>query len=123
MEPLEQQQVKQVESVMGIIAGRWKPAILFSLVMKGPLRFSQLRQQIPRASQRMLTEQLRDLERHGLIRRVVLQGALRHVEYSVTPLGLTLHPFFKSLCDWATEHFPAIEEAHARYDGAEQVRG
>ncbi len=101
---------------MGIIAGKWKPAIIYALVTDGPLRFTELRRQIPRVTQRMLTQQLRDLQRHGLVERVYHAEIPPRVEYSVTPLGRSLHPIFKSVCDWAGENFPAVERARARYD-------
>src|SRR5262249_25538692 len=61
--------VERVEAAMGLIGSRWRPAIMFALIMEGTQRFSELRRLIPGVSQRMLTKQLRDLERHGLVRR------------------------------------------------------
>jgi DNA-binding HxlR family transcriptional regulator len=107
--------VERVEEVMGIIAGKWKPAIIYALVMEGTLRFTELRRRIPKVTQRMLTQQLRDLERHGLVERVHHPEIPPRVEYSATPLGLSLHPIFKAVCDWAGEHFPEVEKARARY--------
>src|SRR3989442_4207831 len=92
--------VDWVEAIMGIIAGKWKPAIVYALVMEGPLRFVELRRRIPKVSQRMLTQQLRDLERHGIVERVYHPEIPPRVVYSVTPLGRSLHPIFKSVCDW-----------------------
>src|SRR5712692_2449631 len=109
----EQGPVERVETTMGIIARKWKPAIIFALVMEGPLRFSELRRRIPKVTQRMLTQQLRDLERHGLVDRSYYAEIPPRVVYSVTPLGQSLHPIFKSVCDWATDHFAAIERARA----------
>ena len=103
--------VEQVEMVMRIIGGRWKPAIMFALIMEGTQRFSELRRRIPGVSQRMLTKQLRDLEAHGLIRRVVIAEVPVRVEYSATDLGRSLHVIYKSVCDWATEHWPARQRA------------
>ena len=110
----EAQAVERVEKIMGLISGKWKPAIIFSLVFKGKLRFMELRRMIPRVSQRMLTQQLRDLERHGLIRRTYYPVIPPRVEYEITSLGKSLHPIFKSVCDWATEHMPAVEKARMR---------
>ncbi|HMC22026.1 MAG TPA: helix-turn-helix domain-containing protein [Thermoanaerobaculia bacterium] len=112
----EMSPVERVEMIMGIIAGKWKPAIIYALVMEGPLRFVELRRRIPRVTQRMLTQQLRDLERYGIIKRVHYKEIPPRVEYSVTAVGRSLHPFFKSLCDWGGQHFPALERARLRYD-------
>ena len=107
--------VERVERVMGVIAGKWKPAIIYALVTKGTLRFSELRRRIPRVSQRMLTQQLRDLERHGLVDRAFYPEIPPRVEYSVTRLGRTLHPIFKSVCHWAERNFRDVENALARH--------
>jgi len=110
--------VARVELVMGVIAGKWKPAIIYALVTNGTLRFGQLRKLIPRVSQRMLTQQLRDLERHGLVDRVFHPEIPPRVEYSVTKLGRSLHPNFKSVCTWAEKNFADVENAVARHPKA-----
>lgn len=107
--------VERVELVMGVIAGKWKPAIIYALVTNGTLRFNELRRLIPKVSQRMLTQQLRDLERHGLVDRVFHPEIPPRVEYSVTKLGRTLHPIFKSVCRWAEKNFRDVENAVARH--------
>lgn len=105
--------VERVEMVMGIIAGKWKPAIIYTLVMNGTLRFNDLRRLIPKVSQRILTQQLRDLERHGIVKRVLYPQVPPRVEYSVTRLGRSLHPIFKSVCQWADKNFAGIDTASA----------
>src|SRR5262245_23565930 len=107
--------VERVETVMGLIAGKWKPAIIYSLVTGGTLRVSELRKRIPEVSQRMLTQQLRDLERHGFVLRVYHPTIPPRVEYSVTKLGRTLHPIFKGVCDWASRNFSDVENALERH--------
>ena len=97
--------------IMGIIAGKWKPAIIYALVMNGTLRFNNLRRMIPKVSQRMLTQQLRDLERHGIVKRDLYPQVPPRIEYSVTKLGRSLHPIFKSVCRWADKNFADIENA------------
>src|SRR5262249_42563989 len=95
----------RVEMVMGIISGKWKPAIIYALVTNGTLRFNDLRRLMPKVSQRMLTQQLRDLERHGIVKRVLHPQVPPRVEYSMTRLGRSLHPIFKSVCQWADKNF------------------
>jgi len=99
--------VELVEQAMQLIGGRWKPAIMFCLNMIGTHRFSELGRMIPGVSQRMLTKQLRDLEHHGLITRVYTEEIPPRVEYSSTDLGRSLHPIYKSVCDWAGAHLSA----------------
>jgi DNA-binding HxlR family transcriptional regulator len=107
--------VERVEAIMGIIAGKWKPAVMYALAMRGTLRFGELRKLIPDVSQRMLTQQLRDLERYGLIGRKLHPEIPPRVEYSLTELGKTLHPIFKSVCDWGERNFREMQKASARY--------
>lgn len=108
--------VEQVEEAMGLIGSRWRPAIMFVLIVEGTQRFSQLRRRIPGVSQRMLTKQLRDLERAGLVKREFFEGVPPRVEYSVTPLGRTLEPIYKQVCDWAAGRWPDITKAQRRHD-------
>ena len=91
---------------MRVVGGRWKPAIMFALIMMGTQRFSDLRRLIPGVSQRMLTKQLRELESHGLVKREVFAEVPVRVEYSATELGRSLHVIYKTVCDWATQHWP-----------------
>jgi DNA-binding HxlR family transcriptional regulator len=114
MESMAMDPVVKVERIMGIIAGKWKPAIVYALVTRGTLRFGQLRALIPAVSQRMLTQQLRDLERHGFVRRVQYATIPPRVDYSLTPLGRSLHPIFKRVCAWGDRNFQRVEAALER---------
>jgi DNA-binding HxlR family transcriptional regulator len=110
--------VERVEAAMGLIGSRWRPAIMFALIMKGTQRFSELRRLIPGVSQRMLTKQLRDLERHGLVTRQFFESVPPRVEYSATDLGKSLHPIYKLVCDWAGDKWSDITKSRQRYDRA-----
>jgi DNA-binding HxlR family transcriptional regulator len=114
--------VERVEAAMGLIGSRWRPAIMYALIMKGTQRFTQLRRLIPGVSQRMLTKQLRDLERHGLVRRQFFESVPPRVEYSATDLGRSLHPIYKLVCDWAGEEWGAVTKHQQRYDRTAKAR-
>lgn len=93
-----------VESTVAVIGGRWKPVILFHLV-KGKLRFSELKRAVPTASDRMLTRSLKELERDGLVNRSVFAEVPVRVEYSLTPSGETLIPVLNAMCAWGVQHW------------------
>ena len=92
-----------VEATLAVIGGRWKALILFHL-REQTLRFGQLRRLIPGVSERMLTQQLRELERAGVVRREVHAEVTPRVEYSVSEYGRTLRPITDLMCAWGREH-------------------
>ncbi len=92
-----------VTAALEVIGGRWKPVILFQL-REGAVRFGALRRIVPRITQKMLTQQLRELENDGIVNRKVHAVVPPHVEYSLTPYGESLKPLLKSLCDWGKRH-------------------
>lgn len=84
---------------LNILSGRWKFLILWYL-FRGTKRFSELRRSIPGVTQKMLTHQLREMERDGLITRKVYAQIPPKVEYSLTTLGRSLQPILDAMCDW-----------------------
>jgi DNA-binding HxlR family transcriptional regulator len=82
-----------------VIGGRWKPAILCRLI-HGTMRYSELRDSIEGISERMLVAQLRELEREGIIRRLVYAEVPPRVEYEITELGHTMKPMLMAMSDW-----------------------
>jgi DNA-binding HxlR family transcriptional regulator len=92
-----------VEAAMSLIDGKWKSVVLFHL-MDGTMRFNELRRQIPGVTQRMLTNQLRELEQDGLVARQVYAQVPPKVEYSLTPLGETMTPILRALKAWGDKN-------------------
>lgn len=92
-----------VTYTISLIGGRWKPIILWSLV-HGTHRFSELKRGIPQITEKMLTQQLRELERDGLVARRVHQEVPPRVEYSLTPRGKSLQPVLESMLQWGLAH-------------------
>ncbi|MEP0366710.1 MAG: helix-turn-helix domain-containing protein [Cyclobacteriaceae bacterium] len=85
---------------MGIIGGKWKTVILYHL-MKGTLRYNELRKQMPDVTERTLSLQLKQLEEDGVVeRKVYTTKPPLKVEYSLTELGKTLIPLLKSIAEW-----------------------
>jgi DNA-binding HxlR family transcriptional regulator len=93
-----------VESTLSFLDGKWKGVILYHLLENGTLRFNELRRRIPSVTQRMLTKQLRELEEAGLLERTVFAVVPPRVDYTLTPLGLSLEPVITALRVWGKEH-------------------
>ncbi|GAB4149096.1 MAG: helix-turn-helix domain-containing protein [Patescibacteria group bacterium] len=92
-----------VNLTLKIIGGKWKPLILW-LLRDTTMRFSELSKQMPGTTQKMLTQQLRELEDDGLIMRKVYAEVPPRVEYSMTKYGLTLEPVLKAIHNWGVKH-------------------
>ncbi len=90
-----------VRASLDVIEGKWKPVILFNL-MGGKKRFGQLRRLIPEATQKVLTQQLRELERDRVVTRRVIPTVPVQVEYSFSPEGEALRSAIEELCKWGT---------------------
>ena len=94
-----------VEAALHMLEGRWKMVILFHLFDRQVLRFSELERAIPGVSQKMLTQQLRELERDGLVDRTIYPQIPPKVEYQLTDWGEALCPTLDSLLEWAAIKF------------------
>ena len=90
-----------VEAAFRILEGRWKMVIIFQLFGRGTLRFSELEKAIPAVSQKMLIQQLRELERDGIVTRTVYPQVPPKVEYALTEWGQAMCPALDSLLEWA----------------------
>jgi DNA-binding HxlR family transcriptional regulator len=92
-----------VRAALSVIGGKWKPVIARYLML-GTRRFGELRKCMPDATQKMLTQQLREMERDGIVARKVYQVVPPKVEYSLTAYGKTLRPILTALCKWGEQH-------------------
>lgn len=110
------------ERALGVLSGRWKAVILHTL-MDGPQRTCLLENRINGISQKVLIEQLRALEEHGLVVRQASAEQRQAIEYAVTPLGESLRPILQSLIDWGTHHAEELNEADKLLPCEAVVRG
>jgi DNA-binding HxlR family transcriptional regulator len=99
-----------IERTLGVISGRWKAVIIYVL-LDGPKRICELENQIAGISQKVLIEQIRVLEEHGLIARETFSEEPQRVDYVLTPLGVTLKPILSLLEDWGKHHAEELREA------------
>lgn len=96
-----------VQATINVLAGKWKVMILWHLGF-GSKRFSQLRSLLPGVSEKVLTEQLRQLEADGVILRTSDGGAPARVDYNLTAAGQRLIPEMERLCHWGSKHFGIV---------------
>jgi DNA-binding HxlR family transcriptional regulator len=92
-----------IEITLDVIGGKWKVLLLYYL-MDGPKRTNELKRLVPGITQKMLTQQLRELEDDRIIRREVYSQVPPKVEYSLTDHGQTLIPVLGSMCEWGKHH-------------------
>ena len=107
--PSDFERAKRVEAALCILEGKWKMVILNRLFARPVWRFSELERAVPGISQRMLSQQLRTLEKFELVKRTVHPLFPPRVEYKLTEFGQTLCPAMKTLVEWAMK-FPKTRE-------------
>ncbi|KAA0542926.1 winged helix-turn-helix transcriptional regulator [Bacillus sp. BGMRC 2118] len=92
-----------IEASLDVIGGKWKCIILCHLDM-GKKRTSELKRLMPSITQKMLTQQLRELVADGIINRIVYKEVPPRVEYELSKYGESLKPILDSLCAWGKVH-------------------
>lgn len=97
-----------LEATVQLIGGKYKAIILWHL-MHGTLRYSELHRKMPHATDKMLAQQLRELEKDGLINRVVYPVVPPKTEYSLTEFGTSLAPILDAMCTWGTNYLKESE--------------
>ncbi len=118
MPELEQQVFIEAEAtrpVLDQIADKWSVMIL-GVICTQPSRFNAIKRRLGRITHKALTQALRRLERNGLVTRRVIATSPVAVEYSITPLGLTLQQPFAALYAWAVNHKSEVAQAQTAFD-------
>jgi DNA-binding HxlR family transcriptional regulator len=103
-----------LDATLRVIAGKWKPLILYFLAQGGPTRYGELRRAVRDASDKMLIQQLKELEADGLVKRTDYREIPPRVDYSLTPLGLSLAQALVPLCTWGTENMAEVTRVFAQ---------
>lgn len=97
-----------VEAALNRIGGKWKGLVVLRLLLR-TWRFNELLRSLPGCTQRMLTNQLRELEQDGIVHREVFPVVPPRVEYSLTETGRDLAPTIRAMCEWGQKHVQGIE--------------
>jgi DNA-binding HxlR family transcriptional regulator len=100
-----------LEVIVAVLGGKWKPGILFNL-MVSPMRFAALQRQLG-VSEKVLVQQLRELEAHGLVARSVSSDVPPRVTYSLTKYGRTLRPILDRMGRWGEAHLANLRARRA----------
>jgi DNA-binding HxlR family transcriptional regulator len=108
-QPLKRLPALPAERALKVISGRWKLIVLYHL-LDGPKRLSELKKLVPAVSQKVLIQQLRELEEHGLVHREIFRQVPPRVDYAATALGRSLEPVMLALCEWGRHHAAELDE-------------
>ena len=96
-----------LEAALAVIGGKWKSLVLWNL-SNGTRRFGELKRLVTGISEKMLIQQLREMEADGIVLRKVYPEVPPRVEYSVTPFGKSLLEAMKPICSWGEKHMKRI---------------
>lgn len=93
-----------IEYTLSLIAGKWKTVILYHLFHQSVCRFNELEKLMPDCSRRMLSLQLKELDKAGLVQKKVYPVVPPKTEYSLTDLGMSLRPVIEAMDKWGLDH-------------------
>ncbi|MFC0546854.1 winged helix-turn-helix transcriptional regulator [Kutzneria chonburiensis] len=106
--------------VLDLVANKWT-ALMIGKLAQRPHRFGELRREVAGITPKVLTQNLRSLERDGLISRKVYPTTPPSVEYALTPLGESISGYLIALNNWTAANFNEIKRSRAAYDAAQQT--
>ncbi|WP_249157693.1 helix-turn-helix domain-containing protein [Bradyrhizobium sp. KB893862 SZCCT0404] len=102
-----------LDATLRVVSGKWKPLILYFLAQGGPTRYGELRRSVRDVSDKVLIQQLKELEADGLVKRTDYKEVPPRVDYGLTTLGHSLAEALVPLCTWGTEHMAEVSEVFA----------
>jgi len=128
METINEQQIWNVylrncpcRDVLDLLANKWT-ALMMGALRTSPHRFGELRRAVEGISQKMLTQNLRTLERDGLVTRTVYPTTPPSVEYALTDMGREVSGYLVALSDWSQRNFSEITAARQDYDAKTEIQ-
>ena len=105
-----------LDATLKVISGKWKPLILYFL-LRGPTRYGELKRAIRDVSDKVLIQQLKELEADGVLRRNDYKEVPPRVDYTLTALGQSLARALEPLCQWGTDNMVVMQKLFAERDG------
>jgi DNA-binding HxlR family transcriptional regulator len=105
-----------LDATLRVVAGKWKPLILYFLAQGGPTRYGELGRAVRDVSDKMLIQQLKELEADDLVKRTDYKEIPPRVDYSLTPLGRSLAEALVPLCTWGVENMAEVTRLYAQRD-------
>jgi DNA-binding HxlR family transcriptional regulator len=104
-----------LEAALAVVGGKWKVLVLWHLA-PSPRRFGELRRLVTGISEKMLIQQLREMQADGIVVRKDFREVPPRVEYSLTQFGVSLTEALRPLCEWGSKHMKRIEAKKAQFD-------
>mgnify|MGYP004500577535 CR=1 FL=1 len=101
-----------LDATLRVIAGKWKPLILYFL-RQGPNRYGELKRAVRGVSDKVLIQQLKELEADEIVKRTDYQEVPPRVDYSLTPIGRSLAEALEPLCNWGTQNMAEVSRVLA----------
>ncbi|GEP61260.1 winged helix-turn-helix transcriptional regulator [Reyranella soli] len=111
-----------LDATLRVISGKWKPLILYFL-LQAPNRYGELKRAVRRVSDKVLIQQLKELEADGILRRTDYKEVPPRVDYSLTPLGRSLAEALAPLCTWGTENMAEVSRVLAQREAWDRGTG
>ena len=105
-----------LDATLRVVSGKWKPLILYFVAQDGPTRYGELRRAIRDVSDKVLIQQLKELEADGLVKRTDYKEVPPRVDYALTPLGRSLADAIVPLCTWGTKNAAEMASIFAKRD-------
>ena len=112
-----------LDATLRVISGKWKPLILYFLIQGGPTRYGELRRAIRDVSDKMLIQQLKELQADGMVKRTDYGEIPPRVDYALTPLGQSLAKALEPLCNWGADNMAEVTRVVAEREGWSRKAG
>ncbi|QJU58248.1 helix-turn-helix transcriptional regulator [Sphingomonas sp. AP4-R1] len=106
-----------LDATLRVLAGKWKPLILYGLYQRGAVRYGELKRAVQGVSEKVLIQQLKELQSDGIVSREDFKEIPPRVEYALSPRGQTLAQALIPLCDWGNENMEEVARVLAERTG------